>query len=183
MYKNIIIILVLICLLVYLCYPIKFEYFASTTSSSKSVSEEVYEIGMDVDTEEPVFSYDNRTYRLSKNDEFEPYQPKQVKYSVSVKIPSVITSKSIKSKVPLTFDGHKFKGVVSNTFYKQYYILYEKEYQNYERQERLYKYLLVKNVEGTFKVLYEIPPRPKVEMGDTMYFSYGNFQLGPLKFV
>ena len=38
-------------------------------------------------------------------------------------------------------------------------------------------------IDWSFKVVYNIPPRSKVEPGDNIYFSYGNFQLGPLKFM
>ena len=56
-------------------------------------------------------------------------------------------------------------------------------YENYNREDKLYYYTLVKNKGKTFKIDYDIPPRSRIELGDTIYFSYGNFQLGPLKFV
>ena len=152
-------------------------------SSSRTKNDEIYEIGIDEDNEE-VYQFNNDTFKLSKDDIFQPYEPKKIKYlPISVKIPSVVTTKSIKSKVPMKIEGYKFKGLVANQYYKQFYIIYEKEYNNYQREDKLYEYLLVKKIEDNFKVVYNIPPRSKVEPGDNIYFSYGNFQLGPLKFT
>ena len=33
---------------------------------------------------------------------------------------------------------------------------------------------------GQFKVIHEVNPRTKINYGDTVYFSYGSFELGPL---
>jgi len=152
-------------------------------SSSRTKNDEIYEIGIDEDNEE-VYQFNNDTFKLSEDDIFQPYEPKKIKYlPISVKIPSVVTTKSIKSKVPMKIEGYKFKGLVANQYYKQFYIIYEKEYNNYHREDKLYEYLLVKKIEDNFKVVYNIPPRSKVEPGDNIYFSYGNFQLGPLKFT
>ena len=63
----------------------------------------------------------------------------------------------------MKIEGYKFKGLVANQYYKQFYIIYEKEYNNYQREDKLYEYLLVKKVEDNFKVIYNIPPRSKVE--------------------
>jgi hypothetical protein len=152
-------------------------------SSSRTKNDELYQIGID-DNNEEIYQFNNNTFKLSDDNIFHPYEPKKIKYlPVIVKIPSVVTTKSIKSKVPMKMDGYKFIGLVANTYYKQYYVIYEKEYNNYQREDKLYEYLLVKKVEDNFKVIYKIPPRSKVEPGDSIYFSYGNFQLGPLKFM
>jgi hypothetical protein len=191
MNKNIIIILVLVSILTYLCFSDKIENFAQNmrlsniygASSSRTKQDDLYHIGVDDDNEE-VYQFKNNTFKLGNNDIFQPYEPKKVKYlPVAVKIPSVVTTKSIKSKVPMKMEGYKFRGLIANVYYKQFYVMYEKEYDNYQREDKLYEYLLVKKIEDKFKVVYNVPPRSRVESGDTIYFSYGNFQLGPLKFV
>ena len=94
-----------------------------------------------------------------------------------------IKKKKIKIKVPKIINNYKYKGVIGNIYYKQYYYLYEKEYQNYEIEDKLYKYILVKKIDKKFEIVYSIPPRNSIKFGDTIYFSYGNFQLGPLIFI
>jgi len=158
------------------------EIFTYKNNTFK-LEDELYNIGID-DNNEDVFEFKNNTFKLGDDDSFQPYEPKKVKYSpVAVRIPHVETSKSIKSKVPMKVDGYKFKGLLSNPYYKQFYVTYEKEYTNYQREDKLYEYLLVKKIEDQFKIIYNIPPRSNIEVGDTIYFSYGNFQLGPLKFI
>lgn len=189
-YKNILIILVLIGLVAYLNQD-KIEKFgqnlktlnALRNSSSQIEDDEVYEVGVD-DSNQSIYKYKNNTFKITPDNYFEAYEPKEVKYlDVAVRIPSVITTKSIKAKVPPRLEGFKFKGVVNNKYYKQYFALYEKEYENYDMEEKLFEYLLVKKIDEDYKIIHRIPPRPKVEPGDSMYFSYGNFQLGPLKFI
>lgn len=191
MNKNILIILVLILIITCVCFSDKIEKFTQNirlsniygASNSRTRQDEVYNIGVD-DNNEEVFEYKNNTFKLGDNDIFEPYEPKIVKYlPVALRIPHVETTKSIKSKLPMKIKEYKFRGLLSNPYYKQFYVMYEKEYTNYQREDKLYEYLLVKKIENEFKIIYNIPPRSKVEVGDTIYFSYGNFQLGPLKFV
>lgn len=47
---------------------------------------------------------------------------------------------------------------------------------------KLYQYLLVKvdSKMNTTKIIHKVAPRMKIEMNDTVYFSYGEFELGPL---
>jgi hypothetical protein len=191
MNRNILIIFILIFILYCLFCSDNIDKFSQDkrlsniygASSSRIKNEELYHIGVD-DNNENVYQCNNTTFKLNGNDIFQPYEPKKIKYlPVIVKIPSVVTTKSIKSKVPMKMDGYKFIGLLANTYYKQYYVIYEKEYNNYQREDKLYEYLLVKKVEDNFKVIYNIPPRSKVEPGDNIYFSYGNFQIGPLKFT
>ena len=175
----------------YVCFSDKIEKFTQNirlsniygASNPRTRKDEVFNIGID-DNNEEVFKYKNNTFKLGENDSFQPYEPKKVKYfPVALRIPHEETSKSIKSKVPMKIEEYKFRGLLSNPYYKQFYVMYEKEYINYQREDKLYEYLLVKKIEEQFKIVYNIPPRNKVEIGDTIYFSYGNFQLGPLKFV
>lgn len=191
MIRNILIILILILIVIWFCFSDNIDKFSQNTkltniygaSSSRVKNNEVYKIGTD-DNNEEVYKFKNNTYKLNDKDIFQPYEPKKIKYlPIVVKIPSVVTTKSIKSKVPMVMEGYKFIGLIANPYYKQFYVMYEQEYENYQREDKLYKYLLVKKIEDKFKVVYNIPPRNKVEPGDTIYFSYGNFQLGPLKFM
>ena len=191
MNRNILIIFILIFILYCLFCSNNIEKFTQDkrlaniygASSSRTKNDELYHIGID-DNNENVYKYNNNIFKLSGDDIFQPYEPKKIKYlPVSVKIPSVVTTKSIKSKVPMKMDGYKFIGLVANTYYNQYYVIYEKEYNNYQREDKLYEYLLVKKIEDNFKVIYNIPPRSKVEPGVSYIFSYGNFQIGPLKFT
>ena len=73
--------------------------------------------------------------------------------------------------------------MISNEYYKQFFVLYEKEYENLNFIDKLYTYILAKNIDNELTVVHKIPPRHRITIGDTIYFSYGNFQLGPLKFV
>lgn len=192
--KKILVILFLVAIAFYFCYP-KVEGFAqkmrwsnvygANSSRSRHSEDDMYEVGVDSDDNKPIYKYKNGHFKLKDNFNFEAYEAKKIKYlPVAVKIPTVITAKSIKSKVPMRLRNYRFKGLVANTYYKQYYILYEKEYKNYKMEDKLYKYLLVKKGEnGKYDVVHEIPPRNRVEVGDSIFFSYGNFQLGPLKFV
>jgi hypothetical protein len=197
MNKKILIILFLAAICFYYCYP-KIEKFSQNMrltnlygASSSRVKhgnyndpDEVYQIGIDSDNN-CIYKFKEKHFKLKDDFNFESYDPKKIKYlPVAVKIPVVITSKSIKSKVPMTFKKYRFKGLVANEFYKQYYILYEKEYKNFNMDDKLYRYILAKkNSDGNYVTIHEIPPRSKIEIGDSIYFSYGNFQLGPLKFV
>lgn len=199
MNKNILIIIILVFVLIitYVCMSDKIENFTQNirlsniygASNPRAKQDEIYtdnelyNVGTD-DNNEEVYQIKNNTFKLGDDDIFQPYEPKNIKYqSIALKIPHVVTTKSIKSKVPMRMDGYKFRGLISNPYYKQFYIMYEKEYENYKREDKLYEYLLVKKIEDNFEIVYNIPPRSKVEIGDTIYFSYGNFQLGPLKLV
>ena len=193
MNKNILIILILVLILIitYVCLSDKIENFSQNirlsniygASNPRIKQDDLYNVGID-DNNQDVFEFKNNTFKLDNNDIFQPYEPKKIKYlPIAVRIPHVVTTKSIKSKVPMKIDGYKFRGLISNPYYKQFYVIYEKEYDNYLREEKIYEYLLVKKIEDKFKIIYNIPPRNKIETGDTIYFSYGNFQLGPLKLV
>jgi len=75
---------------------------------------------------------------------------------------------------------------MQNKYYKQYYILYEKEYEEEDLKlfkEKLYYYILAKKKDNSLDVIHDMPPRRKINPGDTIYFSYGNFELGPLRFI
>jgi hypothetical protein len=193
--KKILIILFLAAICFYYCYPkqenfgqnMRLANFYGTNSARVRHDydpEEIYEIGIDSENNS-IYKFKEKHFKLKDDFNFESYDPKKIKFlPVAVKIPAVITSKSVKAKVPMIFKTYKFKGLVANEFYKQYYILYEKQYKNFNMDDKLFRYILAKkNSDGDYVTIHEIPPRSKIEFGDSIYFSYGNFQLGPLKFV
>ena len=108
---------------------------------------------------------------------YKTYKTNNVSYISETK------KKKIKIKVPKKINNYKYKGVIGNIYYKQYYYLYEKEYENYDIEDKLFEYILVKKINNKFEIVYTIPPKSFIKNGDTIYFSYGNFQLGPLIFI
>lgn len=144
----------------------------------------LYEIGED-ESGLSIYKYNGNTYTVKMDELKEIKDPVMRKtHSSPIRIPAVITSKKIKSEVPLKFQDYKYRGVVANKDYKQYYILYEKEYDNQHIEEnKMYYYVLVKRIDNEFQIVHDMPPRVKVEEGDSIYFSFGNFQIGPLKFI
>jgi len=149
----------------------------------KKENDSVIEIGHD-ENENKIFKYKNKIYKLNDNDLLESTEPKKINYkSIPSKLPVIITADKIKSKIPLKFKDHKFKGMISNEYYKQFFVLYEKEFENLNMTDKLYTYILAKNIDNELTIIHKIPPRHRIILGDIIYFSYGNFQLGPLKFV
>lgn len=107
----------------------------------------------------------------------------------------VITDTVLKSdKFPnnLVFDNknYNFMGLAYNEYYNQYYLLYENviksstlelpsdnlDYINYKVSE----YILAKMNDDQLTISHIIGPRNKINYNDIVYFSFGNFQLGPL---
>jgi hypothetical protein len=124
---------------------------------------------------------------MNDNNLLEVNEPKKINYKeIPTTLPVVITADKIKSTIPLKYNGYTFTGLVSNKYYKQYYILYEKEYEESDLKlfkEKLYYYILAKKKDNEIEVIHNMPPRRKVNPGDSIYFAYGNFELGPLTFV
>jgi hypothetical protein len=147
----------------------------------------VLEIGNDED-DNKIFQFKGKMFKMNEDNVLEVNEPKKINYKqVPVKLPVIITPESIKSQIPLKFNDYIFTGLLNNAYYKQYYILYEKEYvedpdmKNFK--EKLYNYILAKKENNNLKIIHNIPPRNRVKPGDNIYFSYGNFQLGPLVFI
>ena len=152
-------------------------------NKTKFSKDDVIEIGHD-ELENKIFKYKNKMYLMNDENALISAEPKRITYkSIQTKLPVIITADTIKSKIPLKFMEHKFKGLINNYWYRQYYILYEKEYDNQNLKDKYYTYILVKNIDDELKVIHKIPPRNRLLPGDTIYFSYGNFQLGPLTFI
>jgi hypothetical protein len=150
---------------------------------SMKSKDHVIEIGND-ELENKIFKYKNKMYMMNEENALVITEPKKISYKlIPTKLPVIITPDKIKSKIPLKFLDHKFKGLINNYWYRQYYILYEKEYDNQNLNDKYYTYLLAKNIDNELTVVHKIPPRNRLSPGDTIYFSYGNFQLGPLTFI
>ena len=200
MNKNILVILVCIVIFsLYYCYNNSRELFTNKIRSTNvfgvhsnrlqnepnnsNDSNSVIEIGND-EKENKIFKYKNKTYKINDDNLLENVEPKKINYKeIPLKLPVIIDNDKIKSLIPNTFMGHNFKGMIFNEYYKQYYTLYEKEYDNSNLNDKLYSYILAKKINNIMTVVHNIPPRNKILPGDNIYFSYGNFQLGPLKFV
>jgi hypothetical protein len=92
------------------------------------------------------------------------------------------------------YDNNEYNLVAtaSNDYYSQHYYLYEfltkqnvkldyEENLKYIKNNQVYEYLLVKIRKNKVEVSHYIGPRNKININDIVYFSLGNFQLGPLK--
>jgi hypothetical protein len=145
-----------------------------------------YEIGHDDDNNK-VFQFKGKMFKMNEDNVLEINEPKKVTYKeVPIALPIAITADKIESTIPLKYNGYTFTGLVSNEYYKQYYILYEKEYEEEDLKlfkEKLYFYILAKKTDNNLDIIHNIPPRRRVIPGDNIYFAYGNFELGPLKFI
>jgi hypothetical protein len=100
-----------------------------------------------------------------------------------------------KNKYPLEIiyknQTYNLLGFTYNTFYEQYYLIYEFKIRqinhnlvfrevldNFDIQ--VYKYALVKNENNNHIVKYVFGPRSKVNINDIVYFNKGIIQIGPL---
>jgi hypothetical protein len=201
MIKNTLIILLILIAVVYYCYSYTETFTGNSVRMNQVVGNrkkdiektiEVHhssaiEVGADED-DNRIFQFKGKMFKLNENNVLEPTNSENITYKkVHSRIPITITENQIKSKLPLNFNGFTFTGMLNNSYYKQYYLLYEKEYtvepdmKNFN--EKLYSYILAKYKNDTLEVIHNIPPRSRVTPGDNVYFSFGNFQLGPLIFV
>jgi len=100
------------------------------------------------------------------------------------------------NKIPLNIlydtDAYTFKGVAYNEYYNQYYLLYEyvisgnSEYVEdnlIDVNYKVAKYLLAKQDTNGITLIHAIGPRNQVNYNEMIYFSFGNFQIGPLTIV
>ena len=146
-----------------------------------------YDIGHDEDNNK-VFQFKGKMVKMNEDNMLQENEPKKITYKeIPVTLPIIISANEIKSTIPLKYNDYSFTGLVSNKYYKQYYILYEKEYDEpdmKEFKEKLYHYILAKKQDSNeIDIIHNIPPRKRVKPGDDIYFGYGNFELGPLKFI
>lgn len=136
----------------------------------------------------------NKMKDIEDNSEFllKPYPNENYKidmYTPNVVYKEILTRDKnnilefLKKDVPSTFKDYKLNGIISNKYYQQYFILYKKEYIKDNRMDNLFDYILVQKIDNEMKIIHKIPPRLEILDGDTMYFNYGNFSLGPFVFV
>ena len=99
-------------------------------------------------------------------------------YDIPVNVPLDI--KNLKLKVKLLFNNYNFIGVLGNNYYNLEYLLYEKPYELNNLNNKYYYYIFVKIIEDKYKIIYELPPREKIEQKQSIWASYGSFSTGPL---
>lgn len=123
-----------------------------------------------------------------------------------------INYNNIKTKIFYDNTIYYLIGSIINKYYDQYYLLYEKEFNdkhynnfiskncnqkypqkielintinNYEYfKNKLYYYLLV-NIDhknNMYQIKYKFGPRTKIIENEYVYFGLGYFQMGPLEF-
>lgn len=120
--------------------------------------------------------YNNENIKNNENNE------NKITYlEFPTKVPT--NMKDMKIKVKMFFDGYNYIGVLNNNHYNQEYLLYEKFYDiDDTMDEKLFYYILVKIINGTYTIMYELPPRSKILPHEHIWASYGSFQIGPLLF-
>ena len=151
------------------------NYDFSDISNEISLVPEIYDktSGITQSLKSPVYSDNTNTKVESKNKEYNP----DIKFTTNNE--KLLFTPSINDK------GNKFNyiGITYNEYYDQYYLLYEfiDMTKNNNSLYNLYEYLLVKlNKDEKYQIIHHITPREKININDTVYFSYGAFNLGPL---
>ena len=133
-----------------------------------------------------IFKYNNTYYKLNDNEELVSIEDnsdikKYDYYEFPLQVP--VDPNLMKLKINLTFNNFKYVGILSNKYYQQQYILYEKPYdKDYKLEEKLYYYILVKIINGVYTIMYELEPRYKIKPEEYIWASNGAFQIGPLVF-
>jgi len=140
-------------------------------------------IGKDKKNNNNIFKFNNILY-TNKNDNMlalNEYDENKIKYFEQPIIVPINNNLSL--KVKLVFNDYNYIGILTNKYYKQEYLLYEKEFDGDSTLlDKLYLYNLVKIIDNKYEIYYILPPRVKIKKLDTIWISYGSFQLGPLLF-
>lgn len=156
-------------------WDIKNSGFSDIFNYTDNGGFEVYQRATLLDEDNPNFIQD---FILGSKVNKETVDPKQ-----PVKFPDTFEYKN---------EVYKRLGRASNPYYNQYYIIYEfnvpssktntllSEETKYLNSQ-LYKYLLIQMDKDTPRVIHATGPRNRVNINDVIYFSLGNFQLGPIK--
>ena len=96
-------------------------------------------------------------------------------------IPNSSNIAEMQKNIELKYKDYDYLGILSNKYYHQEFLLYEKKYEGKsELEDKLYYYILLKILEGEYKVFYELQPREKIKLNESIWASNGNFQIGPL---
>lgn len=105
---------------------------------------------------------------------------------------SILDYSKIPQNIMYSDESYNFKGVAYNEYYSQYYLLYEyivSGYSNYVEDNlldinyKVAKYILAKLDHNNLTIIHAIGPRNQVNYNEVIYFSFGNFQIGPLTIV
>jgi hypothetical protein len=131
-----------------------------------------------------LFKYNDKIYKNNDDDLIESSimfnNFNYLKHPITIPF----DKKTWKLKIKLVFNDYKYVGIISNKWYHQEYLLYEKELIDdvYEKDshDKLYSYLLINIIDNEYKIIYDLPPREKIIQGQQIWFSYGSFQVGPL---
>jgi hypothetical protein len=142
-----------------------------------------------------IYNYEDQNILKPKLDEAKVETNQVIQESTTIKQENNPVQEKI-SGPPKTYEYKKniynLIGTASNDYYSQYYYLYEtltkqdveldiEENLKYIKYNQVYEYLLIKIRKNKVKISHYIGPRNKINMNDIVYFSLGNFQLGPLK--
>lgn len=121
-------------------------------------------------------------YSIDMYFELEPVQITQNKKN-KINAPDTIVNNN---------NTFKLLGVAYNEYYNQYFLLYEhviktNNYNNYLEENlnnlrtQVAEYVLAKiRGKSNIEIIHEVGPRNKINYNEVVYFSFGNFQLGPL---
>lgn len=154
------------------------EQLIKNTDTNINTTNVIYLVGTN-SSKESIFKLDNKIYKTSDNKLILNNDDKITYYPSHIKVP--IDLKDLTLKVKLELNDYKYIGTLTNSYYKQQYLLYEKPYDHdNELEENLFYYNLVKIINDKYITLFELPPRNKIILGETIWVGYGSLQVGPL---
>jgi hypothetical protein len=86
-------------------------------------------------------------------------------------------------KIKFTLNDYNYVGIAANKFYHLEFLVYAKQFDKDSTLEQvLFEYIFVKIIDNEYKIYYQLPPRTKINKLESIWISYGNYQLGPLTF-
>lgn len=151
--------------------------------NNTSVTDQIMLVGNDKDNTH-ILKFKDTFYKVNDDKlvSIDEEELKSITYlSIPTKVPVNLSNMTLKIK--LTYNNYTYVGLLSNSFYNQEYILYEKPYdKDNELEYKLYYYILVKIIDNKYTVMYELPPRNKITLNEYVWASQGPFQIGPLLF-
>jgi hypothetical protein len=131
-----------------------------------------------------IFKLNNDLYKLQDNKLIlsnDEDITKLTYYIQPINVP--IDHKTMTLQIKITHNGYQYVGTLSNKFYRQQYLVYEKPYDDdNELDHKLFYYNLVNIIDNQYVIAYELPPRDKITKYEGVWASYGSFQIGPLIF-
>jgi hypothetical protein len=152
--------------------------------NNNNQDQEILLVGKD-SNDNHIFQHNNQLYTIINdklvlhNDDDE--NNKILYFEYPTKVPANLSDLTL--KVKMFFDGYNYVGVLSNNYYNQEYLLYEKPYKlDDTMDDKLYYYILVKILNGKYTKMFELQPRQKILPEEYIWASYGSFQIGPLLF-